>query len=39
MDVWCLCVRVCVRFSLFVCRQRPCDADHPSKESCRLSKI
>jgi hypothetical protein len=40
MDVWCVCVCVCVCvcMSVFVCSGREAlrQADHPSKESCRL---
>jgi hypothetical protein len=39
MDVWCLCVSVCVFFSVCVQVEALRWADHPPKESYRMSKI
>jgi hypothetical protein len=41
MGVWCVCVCVCVRAFSCVCPQVEAlrRADHPSKESCRLSEV
>jgi hypothetical protein len=41
MDVWCLCVCVpCERVFLCLCTGRALRrADHPPKQSCRMSKI
>jgi hypothetical protein len=39
MDFWCVCVCACARVSLCVQVEALLRADHPSKESYRLSKI